>query len=161
MLINHNLNKFNDWDKLSTNPGAIELLKENPDKIVWNFLSINSNPEAIKLLKSNPDKINWSYLSLNPNAIELLKANPENIIWDDLSENPNAIELLEANTDKINWFNFSYNTSIFTYDYDLIKKNFKDLGEEIIQKALHPKRMLRLMQEYGEDDVYKYYFDEE
>jgi hypothetical protein len=54
----------------------------------------------------------------------------------------------------------SSNPSIFTYDYELIHNNFKDLGEEIIQKALHPKRMLRLMNEYGEDEIYKCYFDE-
>jgi hypothetical protein len=30
----------------------------------------------------------------------------------------------------------SSNPSIFTYDYELIHKNFKDLGKEIIQKAL-------------------------
>ena len=53
------------------------------------------------------------------------------------------------------------NQAIFTYDYDLIKENFKELGEEIIQKALHPKRMLKLMEEYGEDEIYKCYFDEE
>ena len=27
-------------------------------------------------------------------------------------------------------------------------------------KALHPKRMLRLMSEYGEDEIYNIYFDE-
>jgi hypothetical protein len=43
----------------------------------------------------------------------------------------------------------------------LIKKNFKDLGEEIIIKALNPKRMLRLMKVYGEEEIYKCYFDEE
>jgi hypothetical protein len=46
----------------------------------------------------------------------------------------------------------SSNPSIFTYDYELIRKNFKDLGQEIIQKALHPDRMLRLMNEYGADE---------
>jgi hypothetical protein len=40
-----------------------------------------------------------------------------------------------------------------------MKDNFKELGEELIQKALHPKRMLRLMNEYGEDYIYKCYFD--
>jgi len=43
----------------------------------------------------------------------------------------------------------------------LIKKNFKELGEEIIEKSLHPKRILRLMKDYGEDEIYKCYFDEE
>jgi hypothetical protein len=69
--------------------------------------------------------------------------------------------LLEENQDKICWYNLSKNPSIFTYDYDLIKEKNKELNEEIIEKALHPKRMLRLMQEYGEEDIYSIYFDEE
>ena len=57
----------------------------------------------------------------------------------------------------------SLNPSIFglTYDYDKIKENFKELGEEIVIKALHPKRMLRLMEEYGEDEIYFNYFNED
>jgi hypothetical protein len=53
----------------------------------------------------------------------------------------------------------SANPSIYTYDYDLIKANFKELGEEIVMKALHPKRLLRLMELYGEDEIYDCYFD--
>jgi hypothetical protein len=41
---------------MSFNPNAINLLKENPEKIDWFILS--SNPNAIKLLKENPEKIN-------------------------------------------------------------------------------------------------------
>ena len=37
----------------------------------WNYLSYN--PNAIELLKENQDKIDWDYLSFNINAIELLK----------------------------------------------------------------------------------------
>ena len=43
----------------------------NINKINWNYLS--KNPNAIELLKKNQNKINWSMLSKNPNAIELLK----------------------------------------------------------------------------------------
>jgi len=71
----------------------------------------------------------------------------------------NAIEILEKNQDKIDWYQLSKNPSIFTYDYDLIKEKNKDLNEEIIIKALHPKRMLKLMSEYGEDKIYNCYFD--
>jgi len=71
------------------------------------------------------------------------------------------IFILQENKEFIYSYTFSSNPSIFTYDYDLIRENFKDLGEEIIYKALHPKRMLRLMNEYGEDEIYKNYFDEE
>jgi hypothetical protein len=113
-------------------------LKENKKKINWQFMASNKNPEAIELMKSNLDIMNWGLISSNPSAIELLEANP----------------------DKINSAMFSSNPAIFTYDYDLIKENFKDLGEEIVIKALHPKRMLRLMELYGEDEIYDCYFDE-
>jgi hypothetical protein len=53
-----------NWCLLSGNKNAIELLKENPDKIVWSFLSENHN--AIEILKDNPDKIVWMYFSENP-----------------------------------------------------------------------------------------------
>jgi hypothetical protein len=82
-----------------------------------------------------------------------------------LALNPNIIELINDNT--INYINLSknlfQNPSIFTYDYDyeLIKLNFKELGEEIVIKSLHPNRMLRLMNEYGEDEIYKCYFDDD
>ena len=66
-----------DWISLSANPNAIELLKENKDKISWDWLSQNLNPEAIELLKANYDEIDWVMLSKNPNAIELLKENDE------------------------------------------------------------------------------------
>ena len=78
-----------------------------------------------------------------------------------LSANPNAMELLEKNTNKINYQYLSSNPSIFTYDYDLIKKTFKDLNEEVVIKALHPKRILTLMELYGEEEILSCYFDEE
>ena len=73
--------------------------------------------------------------------------------WYNLSLNPNAIKLLKENQDKIEWIYFSLNPSIFTYDYDKMKDNFKILEEEILYKSLHPKRMLRLMNEYNEDEI--------
>ena len=57
-----NINDLN-WITLSTNPNAIDLLMENPDKIHWQYLSMNSN--AIELLKENPDKIDYKYLNVN------------------------------------------------------------------------------------------------
>ena len=42
-----------------------------------------------------------------------------------------------------------------------MKNNNIELKEEIIAKALHPKRMLRLMEIYGEDEIYKCYFDDD
>ena len=114
------------WNSLSRNPNpkAIELLKENMDKIYWDLLS--ANPAAIELLREKiedekdideddlidlerEDKISWRFLSANPNAIKLLEENYENIDWKMLSENPNAIKLLKANPKKINWRSLSAN----------------------------------------------------
>jgi hypothetical protein len=96
----------------------------------------------------------------NSNAIELLNANLAKIDWRILSKKSNTINLLiespKRNMDKINWSNISSNP---TYDYQKIKKDFEELGEEIIAKALHPKRIFRLIAEYGEDEVYDNYFE--
>ena len=83
------INKI-DWDWLSTNPNAIDLLKTNQNKIDWFWLS--KNPNAIDLLKANPEKIDWKWLSKNPNAIDLLKLNQDKIVWVYLSENPSIFK---------------------------------------------------------------------
>ena len=74
-----------NWNGLSRNScsEAIQLLRENPDKINWNWLSLNSSPEAIQLLRENSDKIIWKSLSGNscPEAIQLLRENPKKIIF--------------------------------------------------------------------------------
>jgi hypothetical protein len=79
-----------NWDWLSKNPSAIELLMANPDKINWYWLSKNSS--AIRLLKANPDKINWSYLSQNPSAIDLLESNKDKIHTRTIWANPAIFE---------------------------------------------------------------------
>ncbi len=40
-----------DWSRISCNPSAIGLLKDNPDKIDWIYLS--SNPAAMHLFETN------------------------------------------------------------------------------------------------------------
>ena len=135
-----------NWNMLSGNPNAIELLKANPKRIYWKLLSRNpnaielltanqdnidwdelsANPNAIELLTANQDKIYWSALSLNPNAIELLKANPEKINWEMLSTNPNAIELLKSNIDEINWSALSVNPNAI----DLLRENMDEIDWE-------------------------------
>ena len=80
------------------------------NKIDWNFLS--SNPNAIDILMKREasrkphgqDKIKWFWLSENPNAIDMLmkceasrKLHDQNkIMWYYLSENPNIFKLLDT-----------------------------------------------------------------
>ena len=60
------------------------------DKINWEWLS--KNPNAIQLLEKNFDKIDWETLSLNLNAIDLLERNFDKIYWNNLSSNPSIFE---------------------------------------------------------------------
>jgi hypothetical protein len=53
------------------------------------------------------------------------------------------------------------NPSVFTYDYENMKKTKADLNDEVIAMALHPKRIFRLIAEYGEEEIYNIYFDED
>ena len=93
------------WQCLSTNPRAISLLEQHPERIHWDMLCVN--PAAIHLIEQHHDKIVWPQLAANPNAISLLESyletstawkedTPNNyIFWTRLSENPNALPLLE------------------------------------------------------------------
>ena len=89
--------KLKDWTNLSKNPlpEAMNILKNNFNKIDWVWLSYNSSDEAIQLLKENPDKINWNMLSANtnPKVLELLEKNQKKIWWPHLSANPSIFQL--------------------------------------------------------------------
>ena len=133
-----------DWDWLSGNPNAIDMLGENKDEISW--INLCDNPEAIELLKENKKKIDWPTLSGNPNAYELLRERIEyenklneteykkikynKICWGTLSANPNKdiINLLEKNKDKIVWEVLSGNPNAI----DLLTKNKDEIVWEVL-----------------------------
>lgn len=161
-----------DWKYLScnTNPIAIQILKENIDKIYWEYLS--ENPSAIEILTEHQDKIFFRTLAKNPNAMELIKkymdkieivylsynTNPEalHIVeqqlhtlknWAPLSMNPAAIKILEKHKNKIDWYWLSQNPGIFEYNYlKMAKERMHILREELMMKALHPSRIERLIE---------------
>jgi hypothetical protein len=89
-----------NWEELSKNPYAIEILTspENYDYIKWKSLSSNTSAAAIKFLLSdkNIDFIKWLEFSRNPcdDAITFLKDNPDYIDWEGLSANTNPIAIL-------------------------------------------------------------------
>jgi len=126
-----------DWSLLSSNKNAINLLKQNPDKIDWNCL--NSNKNAINILKNNLDKLNISYL-INNNNVE-------------------AILLIEKNLDKIYnhilysfiWSLLSKNPAIFTYDYEMMRKNNEEFEEELIKEVMKPSRIFKMIEKYGDE----------
>jgi hypothetical protein len=130
-----------DWESLSSNPNAIDLLQKYSYKINWSWLSGNTNPRAIEMLKTHSHLIDWRVLSANPAAIDMLKNKIEQeskmnerqleklkdkIDWDMLSQNPNpeAIKILKANPDNINLDFLSANPAAI----DILKANVDDIS---------------------------------
>jgi hypothetical protein len=88
-----------DYDILSLDekPESIAILRENLDKCNWANLCHNKLLEALELLKENPEKIVWTVLSVNPSALEILREHQDKIDWDLLSSNTNP-EILKLFT---------------------------------------------------------------
>jgi hypothetical protein len=131
-----------DWKELSCNPNAIHLIEQNFDKIkfdYWICYYLSLNPNAVPFLEKHPELIEWNSIWINPNAIPLLNKNMDKIDYNYLSMNPNALQL---DKNKLFCLIISYsNPCIFTYDYDAMRESYKELKQEIIQEAWHPRRI--------------------
>jgi hypothetical protein len=96
-----------EWDGLSSNHEAIDILERFQEKINYEYLTLNQNPRAMSILREHKDKIKWDWLSSNScdEAIDILIENPQNINYMSLAcnKNPRAIEILMNNVKKISW----------------------------------------------------------
>ena len=110
----------------------------------------------------NTEKIDWQHFSQNPNAIPYYFENPNTLIdWRYLSRNPNAISILEHNKKNICWQELALNPAIFTYDYEALKYIYMQLKQDIVEAALHPKRIFHSVKtEEDLEAMYRCYFDE-
>ena len=131
-ILRENMRKI-CWWSLSENPNAISLLQENIGKINWEQLSKNTN--AIPILEKNKDKIYWKYICMNPNATHIIKTQmatyPERINWASLSNNPNALSILKDNMDRIDWDFLSLNPNIFCVSKQHYKSQVNKLVDGI------------------------------
>ena len=62
-----------DWRALcerATTKEQFDFIRENPQHINWNSISLNKSPRATKLLEENPDKINWKLAIGNHDLFE-------------------------------------------------------------------------------------------
>lgn len=75
---------------LSLNAGV---LRDQLHKVDWDMLSLN--PNAIDILEKNLDKVNWMNLSQNCNAVHIFEKHPH---W---SSNSSALHILTANVDYV------------------------------------------------------------
>lgn len=88
---------------LSTNPLAIDVLRQNMDLV--NLDSIWGNSAAVDILQARitaGDPINWNWLSWNSStwAIDLLENNRDKIHWPMFSENPGIFEIADNKSKK-------------------------------------------------------------
>ena len=57
------------WLSSNSNPGAVELMLENPNNINFDLLSFNKNPKALNyLLNDHPGQIHWDNLAKNESS---------------------------------------------------------------------------------------------
>jgi hypothetical protein len=116
--------EYIDWDALSRNEAARELVLANLDKISWGNLHRNTAPWAIELLEKNP---RWHHgnLAANPAGFDLLMDRAARsgmpidqfINWITLSrnKNPRAIELAMTRKGSIKWEYFSRHEAAIPY----------------------------------------------
>jgi len=113
--IMRNLNSLDiNWNELSRNPDAIDIIDTYRHKIKWRDLCGNTHPRAIQILKEN----------------QLAKANgDDDIYWDEINMNTSteAINFLHSpeNRRHIDWKIFSTNTSPLAIEM-LINKEIEE-----------------------------------
>ncbi len=182
-IIEANIHKFRYCEELSINFNAVKFLKQYPNLIDWYFLGYNQNPEAIQIMRDNMDKVVFESLSSNeaPEAVQLLNENKENIVWTTMSGNASAIAIMEETPDLIDmeylftnagafhliepmldsmdalqWADLSTNPAIFTYDYDLIKKTNAEKNNCVNEWFNQPRFIAKFIQEHGMDAIDTY-----
>ena len=140
-FIEKNLDKITScgWNNLCSNPNALHIIEKNLDKITnygWYLLCTNIN--AIYIIEKNLDKLNY-------------------IDWNNLCKNPNALDIIKNNINKIEEYNLwgilSMNSSIFEYPKKYIEERMNIIKEELIQVAMHPKRIFKRLIEYSSNEV--------
>lgn len=99
----HRINK----DRISINPNAIDILREDPDLI--DFDSLGSNINGFELLNDYideyiVDELSWSGITQNPNMIPIIEENLDKVDWEVLSNNPNAMHIVKYNLDRVDWY---------------------------------------------------------
>jgi len=163
------LNNLSDdlFSILISNPNAIDLVRENIDKInqdeLWDELARNRN--AIDLISENINKLSeegWNNLVKNSEAIDLIKENINKLyeynLWNILARNPNAINLIRENLlinpnllTQRGWNYLALNQNPDAIN--LIRENFNRLdreGWEILVKNPNAVELIR-------ENIYKLY----
>lgn len=155
------LNSMSDkkWQHaLSENPGAMEWIRENPEKINWSGLSQNPHPDAVAMLRENPDKIDWESMCRNENddvicmiAERFDSLNRWCLIELCANRNRNAIRLIEQNENSICWSNNKAAQN--PYLVHLLEKNWNDVNHSAVVMNENAVRLLKSHEMFAVDGL--------
>jgi hypothetical protein len=156
-----------NWSKLSANPNALPILLNNPDRIDYNMFS--TNPKALDYLEKNVHKINWFQLFHNPNIknyMHLVENNLDKItqldLWRVLCKMPEAIGLIERNLEHIDWDSLSKNpAAIHLLEKNQDKINYVMLSRNPAIFVLDGDAMLEQIRDFGKKNKDDFGFAEE
>jgi hypothetical protein len=157
-ILETNLDKVN-WINITHNPNAVDIinnylnylksLESLNDEETNNYYDIMSavsiNPKLINLIKQLMPGINYKYLAMNEKGLDVLQ--------DYMIENDNFYnKVLPTSVRAPNWSilrELPCNSSLFDLDYiKMSKKRDKLIYYEIIEKALHPDRVGKFLDEH-------------
>jgi hypothetical protein len=126
-----------------TNNIGMVVKRNNKYNLDWNWLS--NNPSAIQILERSQGKTQWGYLAYNKNAINYLIKHQNKINWNELinytDATINCMYILQNNNNKLNWIPVNEYTEFLKYDYYGLRIANQVLKEELIQVAMHPNRI--------------------
>ena len=160
-ILEKNLDKNINWELISLNQGAIDIIENELFEKKENFILKN-----FFNLKNKVHRIHWVQLSSNPSAIHILKNNINKIYWSFFCdiENPEVVKIIEENIDKINndmniedcWYHISKNK----YAIHLLEKysekiNLNGVGLNI--NAIHLIKNIIDNKLYIDNDEYGFF----
>ena len=179
-IIEKNLDKIyeDDFPILSGNPSAVHIFEkpENLNKLFdWSYLCKNLNPKAIDIIVNNWDKVDWFAFSQNPSAIhiilQLLQEQKDYTVRSmknikikqkiNHEQNHNIYRSIYKYYDdfyKIDYLSLSKNPAIFELDYLGLKERCDIYRKELIEKTMHPSRMIALLEKgFDLEDLEDYF----
>jgi hypothetical protein len=143
-----NLDMSENWQFLTCNPNAINVLLKYKEFI--HKKNINLNSKSISFLKDNPLFINYKVLCYNNSfeAMELLKERInigliDDLCFENLSTNPYAIDILKENPERIDW-----DMTILNENVGLLYEIFPDKISKYIKYTINYPSVLPYIKEY-------------
>lgn len=129
-IIRHNY----DWELLSENPNAIDLLEEYPSKIDHGRLCSNPNPKTAQFYVGHEDDIVWWRLCRNESLFKLV-----------------SLDFLVNNIGQWDRSQLCANPSIFEKDKRLAQKWMQPIAQEVVGKIMHPDNVFKSIKKFKYD----------